>query len=369
MSKRDRERNKKKMEMVYSDSRSIIDKKEKGFSPTSIKLPHGIEKFKFKKKGQFKIDIMPYVVKHNPWADVKKGQGHYSRTYFVHRGIGPDNNDFCCLQKNWNKDCPICEHVAKLTKKGADEKLINSLKPKERELFVFINRDEKEKGPQIFETGHYKSFGEFLHNKLDAFPKGHPYHKFFHLDNGLTAIMTTKQDAFNGVTYYPVINIEFVERKPYDVSIMKKIPCLDLLPKELTYKELRKIFLQTKNVEEDDDETPEEDEEKDEEDIENNEEEESDDDGDSEDSEETDNDDEEGGDDDDNEDDNEWDNEIGNDFTFKKNGKTMTGTLVKIRDEIGLLKTKKGSFKIRLTKLEPVTDDNDDFDDDDFDDD
>ncbi len=370
MGKRDRENRKKRTEVVYADTKKDIKYKEQnsGGGYTSLKIPAGCEIYKFKKKGNFKIDIMPYRVKHNPFTDVKKGNYHYRRTFYVHRNIGPDSRDYCCLQKNWSKPCPICEHVAKLTKSGGEEKLIGSLKPKERELFIFKDRDQKGK-TFIFETGHYKSFGAFLLDKLDLFPKGHKHLNFWHLDKGMTLLMSTKEDSFDGRAFFPVMNIEFVDRvKPYSEDLLDKLPCLDDVLKELSYKELKKVFLQTGGVDDeaDDKEAEEEDEGDDDEDSEGE------DDGDEESSDLDDDDagdEDEDGEEDSDSDDGEidWDDHVGDDVEFRRNKKTHTGTLGLVKKDKGLVRSKKfGKKWIPLDKLTLVenADEEDDEDDD-----
>lgn len=385
MKKKDKRKERK---IRYSSPRKVIDNKEKGWSPTAFKVPDGMEMFKFKEAKKYRIDVLPYKVKSNPWADVEKGDYHYERTYYVHGGMGATGQDkYCCLQKNFNKPCPICKHGAKLKAGGAAKDVLSQFYPKERQLFVIIDRDSDDKKLQLFETAHYKSFGEMLANKLDGADEDSPMQSFHSLDDGMYLSVKTKQDSFAGNTYYPPINIEMNPRsKPLPESLLEEIPCLDDVFIELTYKELEKIFNQvTSDAEEEDgdDEDKEDDEEDDEEDkpkkkkkgkADDEDDEDSDDEDDSDDgSDDDDGDEDEADDDDDNEEDEiDWDDKVGDKVKFKKGGKTKEGVFVKKKGDTGVVKIKgvEGTIKVPLDKLtlvEAPDDDDDDSDDDDWD--
>lgn len=247
-SRRDRE----KREMRYSSAKDRASKHAKGFVINSIDVPKGVELFSFRKAGKYRLDILPYEVGDgNKFAD--EGMMHYERTYYTHNGIGPDSLKYCCLRKTFKKACPICEHINQLQKDGADWDTIKEMAPKERQLFNVIDLAEKEKGVQIFEF-NYHQFGKILDAMMED--EEDNYDGFFHLDGGKTLKITVVEDSYAGRTFYKPTNIEMVSRADYDESIMEKVICLDGLPKEVDYDELKTVFLQSPsaNGEEDEEE-------------------------------------------------------------------------------------------------------------------
>jgi len=83
----------------------------------------------------------------------------------VHTNVGPNDAQFICLARKYGKPCPICEHQAELKKEpDYDNDMIKSLYPKRRNVynvFVYDNKEEEDKGVQIFEVAHF-----FMESKL-----------------------------------------------------------------------------------------------------------------------------------------------------------------------------------------------------------
>ncbi len=257
------QRQKTEREIRYADTRERIDQHEQGWTPTTFKLPEGIEQFRFKKPGMYTVDIIPYVVQKirsdiggNPFV-TKKGVLYWERTFFDHQEIGIERQRECCLRKNWQEPCPICDHLAVL---GQDPRCSDDTKKafreKERQLFYFKVHEESEKGVQIFECSHYMGFGELLENKLGAARKkkdNHPYLNFFYLgEEGKSLEITVEEESFSarGRTgkYNKPSNIEFVEREDpdeIDVELVESLVPLDDLLVRRTYKKLKEILLQT----------------------------------------------------------------------------------------------------------------------------
>ena len=90
----------------YTDSKTTAQKQSSGFQIASLDLPKGMNSFYFKKEGMYHIDVLPFIAgKHNPMAD--EGYDHWERTYFVHKGVGAEGKQYCCLAKNWQENCPM----------------------------------------------------------------------------------------------------------------------------------------------------------------------------------------------------------------------------------------------------------------------
>lgn len=262
-----------KKKLRYQSARERAEKHEKKFDPTAVAIPDGFERFSFTKERTYRLDILGYVVgKGNPFAD--EGFIHYERTFFIHNVPTPEGNRaYCCLAKTFKKNCPICEELAKLERSGGlDEDGVKKMSPKERQLFNVIDLDEKDKGVQVFEFNFWE-FGRHLDEKVKAKEK---YEGFYHLTGGRTLEVTVQQAKFEGrIRYKPAEgSFEFEEREDYDEDMLDKVCCLDEVPKEMPYAELKAIFLQTSQKPDVEDEDEVEDEEEDSEDNEEEDEEE-----------------------------------------------------------------------------------------------
>lgn len=241
-------REKEKKKMKYTSARDWADKQDSGFEPTSISLPKGTPFFSLKKTGLYKIDILPYLVgKGNPHAD--EGMYHYERTYYPHRVTAATGKKklYCCLSETFGKKCPICDWMGKAGH-SADPELIKSLRPQVRMLWNVIDRNEKEKGVQVWDSAYFKSFGEMLKNKIQAVEE---YEDFFKLEGGMTLQLSVNEASFAGQKFNQVTNIEMLKRsEDYSEDILDKTVCLDDCPIEMKYDALNNIFLQTGGEEE-----------------------------------------------------------------------------------------------------------------------
>lgn len=237
-------REKEKKKVRYTSAKETADKQQSGFQLSSIKIPKENQQFQFKEEKVYHLDIIPFVTKEgNPMAD--EGMVHYERTYWVHRGIGPESKSYTCLAKTFNSRCPICEHIPKMEREGADQDTIANLKAKKRQIFAVINLKEKDKGIQILENSYFNGLGEVIDAKIDASEEDSKYRNFFHLEGGLRLAVKSTQDSYAGRSFFKPTNVEMEPRaKDYPDSILDEVPCLDDLPVQLTYDELKEIFLQ-----------------------------------------------------------------------------------------------------------------------------
>jgi len=240
---------KREKRSTQSAARRRAEEHGAGFEITSLILPEGVTLFKLKSEKSVRLDILPYIVgKHNPWAD--EGESYYERTYFVHRGIGADNNSYVCLRKELKKPCPICEHRAKLMKDpDADEDTIKNLAPKERQLFNIIDLRDKEKGVQIWDIAWWL-FGKRLEAAIRNGDEDE-YDNFFELENGYTLKLGVEEGRFGGRAFYGIESVNFKSREDYDEDILEEVHCLDDVIKITPYDELKKILLQTEEEDED----------------------------------------------------------------------------------------------------------------------
>lgn len=248
-SKKSKERKKKRSTATAAKRRAETHKT--GFDNTAFEMPDDKKQFALKSDKAVRLDIIPYEVgEGNPFAD--KGELHYERTFWVHRGIGVDGTSYVCLSKTCGEPCPICEFRAKLMKDpDADEDLIKDLSPKERQLFNVINTKEKNKGVQIWEIS-FHLFGKRLDTEIKNSDDDDNYENFAELEGGFTLKCGIDEKSFGGQSFYEVSSIGFKPRnEDYDDDILAEAACLDDLLIIKEYDELKEIFLQT--IEEDDD--------------------------------------------------------------------------------------------------------------------
>jgi hypothetical protein len=252
----------------YASARGRAEKKkaEGSFSATYLKLPDGVKFFK-PKSGVMLLDIIPFVAgKGNPCAE--PGALWYERTYHVHPRVGADRNAFLCerLSGGKGKSCPICDMRAKLLRKQSDdaEELVKDMAPKERQLFLVINRKEEEKGIQLWDMS-YHLFGKLLDARIRNSDEDEGWDHFHYLEGGLTLKVGFKEDSYGGRTFLTAETIDFKERpEDYDEDILDKTYCLDDLLIHPDYDELKETFLEAGEAEEEDDDADEDEDEEDE---------------------------------------------------------------------------------------------------------
>lgn len=222
------------------------------FQSTTIALPSGVSRFKLDGTKSKRIDIIPYIVgEGNPDAD--PGQKYISRTFYQHRGIGPDNRAYICLWETYKKRCPICEERNRLRNEDPDDEMAKKLKPSKRQLWNVIDVDNPDAGIQIWDVSHFY-FGEQLFVAVQSSDEDEGHKYFADPETGFTLKLTVEQGSSGGKNDLKISRVDFRPRKKqYGKSIIKEAVCLDELLKPLSYKELKKVFLQSSDEEEDDD--------------------------------------------------------------------------------------------------------------------
>ena len=218
-----------------------------------LRLPEGLKMFSGK-PGTYRLDFMSFVAgKGNPRAE--SGELYFERTFFVHQGIGPNQDWHLCPARTFKKPCPVCEHRAKMSADpNADEALIKSLAPKERQLWLVKDLMNDPDGVQLWEVS-YHLFGKQLKDKINNSDEEDGYDFFADPIEGLTMRLALQQSSQGKWT--ETGDIEFRARKrQYDPEVVEEMPCLDDLLVATPYDKLKALFLQTE--EPDADEEPEE---------------------------------------------------------------------------------------------------------------
>ncbi len=211
---------------------------------TTIALPDGIDVFQ-PKEGTVKVDVVPYEVgEGNPFAS--PGEWYYERTFWVHGGVGPNNESYVCPAKTAKRPCPICEHRAALVKRGGDDdqEEIKALRPKERQLWLLSPLEDGERRVVLWETS-FHTFGKLLDKRRsDADDDEDHIVEFDDFKRGATLKLSfSSEDIGAGRPWLKVYNIDFKPRPSgLPEELLEHGICLDKLIKLLPYEELQRVF-------------------------------------------------------------------------------------------------------------------------------
>lgn len=77
------------------------------------------------------------------------GADHYGLDVYIHYGVGADDQQYLCLQKMKNEDCPICEEKKKAEAAG-DSEYAKELSATKRVAVWLIDRAQEDVGPLIW---------------------------------------------------------------------------------------------------------------------------------------------------------------------------------------------------------------------------
>ena len=185
-----------------------------------LKLPSDTSAFVIKDDSPKRVSILSYDVgvTHNPYAD--KGDFHYERTFFTHRGLGASEGTVICPKKTMGKKCPVCEHASSLAGDTAEEwEYKKQFMPKERQLWNVIDHSDKNKKEvQVWDIS-FHLFGKRLDVELDNADEEDDYDTFADWEDGKILKLGFEEKKFNGNSFFTVDSINFKERKEdYDES-------------------------------------------------------------------------------------------------------------------------------------------------------
>lgn len=203
------------------------------------------------------IDIIPYLAgPNNP--KLAEGEPGYFLDIWIHRSVGVNENSYVCMQRSYNKPCPICEYQKKLKERQEEEgdeleDEIKALNPTRRAIYNIVCRTsakEEKKGVQVWEVAHF-SFEKELAERAKK-KKGGGFIPFADPDEGKTiSFRVTKA----GTRDVKISAIEFEDR---DTAIsdeeLESAHCLDELIELPDEEELKSIFFGKINKEEEEEE-------------------------------------------------------------------------------------------------------------------
>lgn len=240
-------RGKKKTFFRGSVSRNAAKQSREARFPY-LNLPKGVALFREEAKTRVLLDIIPYKVTdaNHPDRDDEydmalPGNLWYKRPYWVHRGVGPNNDSIICLA-TVKQHCPICEHRSKLLKDGAEwnDESVRSLKNTMRNLYLVIPRDNKSYEAKI----HVWDVSQFLfQDKLNEEVKeNEQFETFPDLEEGHTLQIRFAESQIGTNKFAEVSRIDFQTRKALPESLLEQAPSLDQLIEIPTREEVEAAF-------------------------------------------------------------------------------------------------------------------------------
>lgn len=218
-------------------------KKSMRTSKGYLNLPDGVKQYSLEENEKLvQFDILPYIVsdaKH-PCRDDARGIAlvgdlWYRRPIKVHTNVGADDERVIC-PKSVGKPCPICEHQKKRFNEGAEKEETKALYPKDRNLYVLAINEE------IYVWDMAQTlFQDALKDALEVKPQ---MEIFPDLEEGKTLETTFKWKKLGKNNFPEATHIDFLDRAPYDKSVLDLVPDLDKIFKVLSYDEIYNKFFE-----------------------------------------------------------------------------------------------------------------------------
>ena len=224
-------------------------KQSQGSVLTHLNMPKGVTVFKETPKSRIDLDIIPYVVTSNVHPDrdeeygiATPGELWYKRPYWVHRGIGANDEKVVCLSTIKQK-CPICEHRQQLMKDGAhwSDDVVKALRPKLRNLYAVIPRNSKDyqEAIHLWDVSQY-AFQDTLNEEVQ---ENETFETFPDLEDGFTLRIRFSEESFGSTKFAKTSRIDFNDRKkPLSEKLLDAVPSLDDLLVIQSYKAVAAQF-------------------------------------------------------------------------------------------------------------------------------
>jgi hypothetical protein len=217
-------------------------------------------------KGDHGVDILPYLAGPND-PHTPQGEPTYCLDIYAHSNVGPGDEWFVCLFRNWKQPCPICEYRNQLMKnpppEDADARtltrhddLVKALNAKRRVTYNIVemtNQETEDKGVQVWEIAHF-----FMEKELQTLAgrgkaRGKGYIFFAHPEEGKTVWFSrtgigAKSTAYGGYAFEDRIidGVAYVPRQ----EDLDAVFCLDEHIYIPTYDEVHGKFYDGQKVEE-----------------------------------------------------------------------------------------------------------------------
>lgn len=224
-----------KHKSMRQKARERAQERESAGGAHYLDLPEDYDFFKIV-KGRNNFTILPYEVTAENHPEVQPGELWYQRTMWVHYNVGSEEKTEICPLKTFKEKCPICERRLELMKDpDADDKDIDDLKPKEREMFNVLTDDDEYQLLYI----SYHNFGKLLEEEIR---EDEEYGGFADLEDGKTLSVRFKQETFGKNKFLKASKIDFKDRDDLDESILDDVLDLDAIMIPKSYDDLYNAF-------------------------------------------------------------------------------------------------------------------------------
>jgi len=233
----------------FEERRAALKKREKEGVPSNQSFKpildfsefEGIEFYK-PEKGQNEIDIIPFAITQS-WMPYEPGYDDYAVEYWIHYGIGPNNDKVIC-PRTINKPCPICEERSNLIDQG-DKQGADSLKPSKRCIYNVIDRRGDDSEIKIFRDVSWSFFESEIREEASSVFDGDDDPSIYDVELGRTISFraTLEKPWKKGAReFFKFKSFKFLERKPYDRSIIDDAYPLDSFLIFMDYESLSNLF-------------------------------------------------------------------------------------------------------------------------------
>ncbi len=221
-------------------------------NPLSLKEDRPIPFIFSAEKGKKRlIDSLPFVVSQNWYKDMKEKSGDkigtpvgdwdYKLEYPIHN---TKNGPMLCVNLAFGRDCLFCNTLYtewKKDKADQDEDKIKAMKTSWRCSYNIYDYDGSGE-IELWDFQSYVNFEELLLEEVDCDDDGLAI--FWELSQGKSIEYDTREKELGGNKYHVAKSISFVDRDPYDESILEKVHSLDAMLIIPTDEEIKQAFLQ-----------------------------------------------------------------------------------------------------------------------------
>ena len=251
----------------YEENGGIIDDDNNGANRRQALTFADYDGVKFWKPevGDHGVDIIPYITG-SQHPTMKAGSVDYVLDVWVHKNVGPNQDNVVCPAKMHKGRCPICEAQQELFNQYFEEELAkqgdskdkkaagraagkkcNHLQPKRRVYYNLIDADSPEEGIQIFEAPWFWFEKELANNfttkQRRAEKKNIHIPYFWQHDEGLTVTVSSTQEEYEGREFIKSVPTGFEERlDQYTDDIVEKAYPLDELMVILDFDTIQDIY-------------------------------------------------------------------------------------------------------------------------------
>lgn len=213
---------------------------------------HKLKFFKMGEPGTYHdLNILPWLISSKNHPEVVAGHAQvgdpdYVLDLMVHTRIGPNQGDYICPKKNFNKPCPICEQADELWKNDKTKDEARPLFARRKCVYLVQElTDEfhaKSEDPMVFEVSH-SVFSKELQSRATSCLRGKGVVNFADPDvkvGKVVSFSVNEEMMGNGKKFKQAGNFEFNERvEEISDEILEKCPSLDSMMVIKTYDQLK----------------------------------------------------------------------------------------------------------------------------------